>query len=287
MMQQQNPQHNDLTRRFQGADQMMQHGEDTVAFRDNGNSRHMNGNNETVNAAGRRALSYRVAQQLQKKHVTSRIQALVKSHIFRKCKFITSTEYYNKVMTVVIDTEKPADPAKFVRIYKTCVLASLNSWRSSCEQAASDAVARLLKAKKHPDEVTPEPYSIEILCKLRQSQTMEENEAFRWFAGELLECVVGKIAWGSRKKYRSRISEAKYDNTSDYIVTVSDEAFALLLYENYIGKWITRYHNPPPPGQTLGAASDMRSMEVGVRKGSFGSMSYALLFWRTEVVGMR
>ena len=161
----------------------------------------MNGNNKTVNAAGRRALSYRVAKQLQKKHVTSRIQALVKSHIFRKCKFITSTEYYNKVMTVVIDTEKPADPAKFVRIYKTCVLASLNSWRSSCEQAESDAVARLLKAKKHPDEVTPEPYSIEILCKLRQSQTMEENEAFRWFAGELLECVVGKIAWGSRKKY--------------------------------------------------------------------------------------
>ena len=31
-------------------------------------------------------------------------------------------------------------------------------------------------------------------------------------------------------------------------ITVSDEAFAILLYENYINKWIIRYHNPPPPG---------------------------------------
>ena len=56
-------------------------------------------------------------------------------------------------------------------------------------------------------------------------------------------------AWGSKIKYQSRISEAKYDNTNENIVTVSDEAFALLLYENYIGKYITRYHNPPPPGE--------------------------------------
>ncbi|KAI2499769.1 hypothetical protein MHU86_14712 [Fragilaria crotonensis] len=253
----------------QGVDQeRFQHGDE---IHDDGN----NGNNHTLCAAGRRALSYRVAKQLQKKHVKSRIQSLVKSHIFRKCKFITSAEYYDKVMAVVIDAEKPTDPTKFVRIYKTCVLGSLNSKRSSCEQATSDACMLLLKAKNHPDEVTPEPYSIEMLCKLRQSQTPEEKEAFLWFTGKLLECVVGKIAWGSKKKYRSRISEAKYDNTNESIVTVSDEAFALLLYENYIGKYITRYHNPLPQGEkerrlwesTLGAVSDVLNMEAGARKG--------------------
>ena len=57
-----------------------------------------------------------------------------------------------------------------------------------------------------------------------------------------------EIAWGAKKKYRSRISDAKYDNTNESIVTVSDEAFALLIYKNYIAKWITRYHRPPPPG---------------------------------------
>jgi hypothetical protein len=137
---------------------------------------------------------------------------------------------------------------KFVRLYKTCVLGSLNSKRSSCQQAAADCVKALLKAKQHRDEVAPPPYSVDMLGKLRQSQSDQEKEAFIWFTDSLLECVCGKIAWGSKKKYQSRISDAKYDNTSESIVTVSDEAFALLLYENYIDKWITRYHNPPPSG---------------------------------------
>ena len=47
-------------------------------------------NNGRTNAAGKRALSYRVAKQLQKKHVNTRIQGLVKTVIFRKCKVITS-----------------------------------------------------------------------------------------------------------------------------------------------------------------------------------------------------
>ena len=204
-----------------------------------------NGDNDRISTSGKRALSYRVAKQLQKKHVNICIQGLVKTVIFRKCKFITSEAYYNKVMAVVIESKKPADPPKFVRLYKTCVLGSLNSKRSPCQQAVSDCVKALLKAKQHGSKVNPPPYSIDMLCKLRQSQTPEEKEAFLWFAHSLLECVCGKIAWGAKKKYRSRISDAKYDNTKE---SVSDEAFVILLYENYIDKWITRYHNPPPPG---------------------------------------
>ena len=208
----------------------------------------INRDNDIINAAGKRALSYRVAKQLQKKHVNTRIQGLVKTVIFRKCKFITSEAHYYRVMAVVIDSEKPDDPGKFVRLYKTCVLGSLNSKRSSCQQAAANCVKALLKEKQHGSEVDPPPYSVDVLCKLRQSQTPEEKEAFLWFTNSLLECVCGKIAWGAKKKYRSRISDAKYDNTNESIVTISDEAFALLLYENYITNWITRYHNPPPPG---------------------------------------
>ncbi|KAI2498085.1 hypothetical protein MHU86_16395 [Fragilaria crotonensis] len=53
---------------------------------------------------------------------------------------------------------------------------------------------------------------------------------------------VGKESLGE-KKYYYRVSEAVVDKGSqELVVTVSDEAFALLLYENYIEKWITRYH---------------------------------------------
>ena len=134
-------------------------------------------------------------------------------------------------------------------LYKTCVLGSLKSKRSSCQQAASNCVKALLKAKKHGSEVdAPPPYFVDMLCKLRQSQTPEEKVAFLWFTYSLLACVIGEIAWGAKKKYQSRISDAKYDNTNKSIVTVSDEAFVLLLYKNYIDKWITRCHNLPPPG---------------------------------------
>ena len=72
---------------------------------------------------------------------------MVESPIFRKCKFITSNEHYNKVMKVVVEAENSADPAKFVRIYKTCIVGSLNTKRSSCEQSAVEAVRKLLKEK--------------------------------------------------------------------------------------------------------------------------------------------
>lgn len=201
------------------------------------------GRNESLYEAGRRAMSYRASKAMQQKHVATRIQNLVKTIIFRKCKFITSGEYFNKVMQVVVDVEKPADTSRFVRIYKACVVGSLNAKRSTCEQAARDAFMMLLKRKNHLDEVAPPPYSMETLCKLRQSRTADEKEAFLWFAGELLECVSGKRAWGARKKYKATISEAKSNETGESIVTISDEAFALLMYENYMDKWIERYHD--------------------------------------------
>jgi hypothetical protein len=123
----------------------------------------INGDNERINATGKRALSYRVGKHLQKKHVNTCIQGLVKTVIFRKCKFITNEDHFNKVTAVVIDSEEPDDAAKFVRLYKMCVLGSLNSKRSSCQQAAADCVIALLKAKQRRDEVEPPPYSIDII----------------------------------------------------------------------------------------------------------------------------
>ena len=190
----------------------------------------------------RRAMSYRTAKGLTKKNIRERIQVTVKTVIFRGVKFITCKEYFEKVMQVILGQEKPDNPQQFARMYKTIVMGALNTKRSTCEQSAQEAAMKLLKNKNHVDEVDPPPYSMDTLCKLRQSRTVEEKEAFLWFAGELLECVCGKRAWGTRKKYRATISDATANDTGKFIVTVSDEAFALLLYDAYINKWIKRYH---------------------------------------------
>ena len=144
---------------------------------------------------GRRAMSYRTAKGLTKKNIRDRIQVTMKTVIFRGVKFITCKEYFDMVMQVILDQERPADTSQFVRMYKTIVMGALNTKRSTCEQAAQEAMMKLLKSKDHVDEVDPPPYSIDMLCRLRQSQTVEEKEAFLWFAGELLECVCGKRAW--------------------------------------------------------------------------------------------
>ena len=190
----------------------------------------------------RRAMSYRTAKGLTMKNIRERIQVTLKTVIFRGVKFITCKEYFDKVMQVILDQEMPANPPQFVRMYKTIVMGALNTKRSTCEQSAQEAAMNLLKTKNHVDEVDPPPYSMETLCKLRQSQTDDEKEAFIWFAGELLECVCGKRAWGTRKKYRATISDATSNDTGAAVVTVSDEDFALLLYDAYIDKWIMRYH---------------------------------------------
>jgi hypothetical protein len=190
----------------------------------------------------RKALSYRTAPDSQKKHVVERIQVIVKGTIFRKMKFITSEAMFNRAMKIVVETEDPDDEDEFVRVYKTCVVGSINSKRSTCEQAGARIVKELLVRWGYTEGDVEEPYSLTTLCRLRQSVTALEKEAFQWFIGEFVASVSGAKVWG-RKKYYYRVSEAVIDKGSEeLVVTVSDEAFAILLYENYIHKWITRYH---------------------------------------------
>jgi len=81
--------------------------------------------------------------------------------------------------------------------------------------------------------------TVQELCLLRQGS----NEVFFWFAGNLLESVTGiNNAWGAEKYFIESMTTAT-DGKGNSWVTVSDEAFALLLYENYVEKWKTRYNN--------------------------------------------
>jgi hypothetical protein len=82
-------------------------------------------------------------------------------------------------------------------------------------------------------------FTIEELCKLRWAETERENESFFWFFGEFLSCVVGKRQWSVQKQYQL-ISQVTMMGSSDKLVTKSDEAFALLMYESYLDKWTTQ-----------------------------------------------
>ena len=64
-----------------------------------------------------------------------------------------------------------------------------------------------------------------------------EERAFFWFFDSFLECVCGANTWRKVMK-TTLVSEARGDGNGK-IVTKSDEAFALLLIDNYLEKWAT------------------------------------------------
>ena len=68
--------------------------------------------------------------------------------------------------------------------------------------------------------------------------TRRVRKAFSWFFDSFLECVCGATAWNNAK-IKQLVSETR-DPSGSKIVSVDDEAFALLLIDNYLEKWITR-----------------------------------------------
>ena len=68
--------------------------------------------------------------------------------------------------------------------------------------------------------------------------------------------------WG-RKKYYHRVLEAVIDKGGqDLVVTVSDEAFAILVYENCIDKWTAKFQHMEQQGG---------EKAIGMTKGKYTS----------------
>lgn len=63
---------------------------------------------------------------------------------------------------------------------------------------------------------------------MRCARTARETAAWQWFMGTFIDCVVGKPKC-HQSKYLVPVSAST--------ITISDEAFALLLFENYEEKW--------------------------------------------------
>lgn len=100
------------------------------------------------------------------------------------------------------------------------------------------------------------------LARLRQGK----DEHWFWFAGTLLETVAGvRNGWGQEKYFIHDIAQAK-DTKGRTMVSITDEALTLLLYDNYIEKWIERYKNgwnERVSGRKMGKYSSSASGEQG------------------------
>jgi hypothetical protein len=133
---------------------------------------------------------------------------------------------------------------KFYMLYDSVFNEALNTKRSSCEQGAGRIVRESIAQLENPDDF----FTMEELCKLRRATTERERNAFFWFFGTYMDSVSGRRSWG-KQKYKQLISTACEQGGQNKLVTKSDEAFALLLFENYIDKWkTTTVAAPATPG---------------------------------------
>jgi hypothetical protein len=64
-------------------------------------------------------------------------------------------------------------------------------------------------------------------------------EAFHWFYGTCVECVCGKRNWGRQKQHELDSEATEKGGGRAKTVTISDKAFALLLFKIYVDKWIS------------------------------------------------
>jgi hypothetical protein len=173
-------------------------------------------------------------------NIADRVTAYVRKHMFRVVKFISNEHMFGKAFKEVMDHECVAnrDRVKFQMLYESVFNHALNSKRSTCEQAGKNIMMKELKRFK---EEGTDMFSIDELQKMRRATTEREKKAFLWFYGTFLECVCGLKQWGMHKSTQL-VSQASSSATKHgKLVTVSDEAFALLLFDNYNEKWLKAF----------------------------------------------
>ena len=183
-----------------------------------------------------RGMSKSESVKNQQPHVSQRIRAFVKSELFRKIKFINNDAMFQRAINWVMDHEKVVyrKRGEFQLVYESVFNDALNQKRSSCEQAGGHIVRDTIAFFKEVGR--GELFTMEELRKLRRSKTEREKEAFFWFFGTYIEAVCGRRNWGRQKRH-ALVSEATEKGGRAKTVTKSDEAFALLIFENYIDKW--------------------------------------------------
>jgi hypothetical protein len=77
-------------------------------------------------------------------------------------------------------------------------------------------------------------FTLKEIQAMRTASTPREKCAYYWFMENFIDCVVGKVQC-RKSKYLATVSNS--------IITISDEAFALLLFENYEEKWHAQHQH--------------------------------------------
>jgi hypothetical protein len=169
-------------------------------------------------------------------------------------------------MKLVLDHRDvpPQHRLNFQRIYDTVLNEALDSKRSACKQSGGKIACKTIAEFEKAGDAF---FTMDEVSKLRRPSTDRKQKTFFWFFGMFLECVSGKSCWGGKKSLKL-VSKTKDQDGSgrNHVVTKSDEAFALLIFENYKDKWKLQLQEPIPVDEPTMPMMPMMPM-MGSKKG--------------------
>ena len=96
---------------------------------------------------------------------------------------------------------------------------------------------------EEPTPINDTLFTAREILTMRGATTPQEMEAQSWFYGTFLKCIAGKRAWGSKQFYTDITSVLRTGNDAQKpdAVSISDEAFTIVLFKNDRHKWIEKH----------------------------------------------
>lgn len=186
------------------------------------------------------AITLRINQEVLKN-----CKEIAKSKLWRQCKFISDASaevtaaelVLNRLESVKTKMETSEGKASLIKTYKTEIKKALFGQKNYVASELKKVVWKLLEEGKTL------PSTEEILkCAARKISTNDEVTLFMWYWDVLLPKMVGAKEWDTSVRYYTTISSAKDpDEPKDRLITVSDEAMLVLMWDNSYDRWITEW----------------------------------------------
>ena len=191
---------------------------------------------ETEQTSQSAAITLKINQEILKA-----CKEIAKTKLWRHRKFVpdsdaevTAAEFVlSKIDVLKNDMKNPDTKASLIKTYKTEIKKALFGQKNYVSSEIKKIVWKMFEEHKSIPTVE------EILkCATRKIETNSDMELFALYWETILPRMVGAKEWDTGVRWYKTISAARDpDDPKDRLITVSDEAMLVLIWDNCFERW--------------------------------------------------
>ncbi len=192
--------------------------------------------------------------------MVNEIYICVKTKLWRGVKFVANGAEEEKVAIKCFEVMKPKNwtEKEWVKEYRAQVTKSVNKCRSYVIGELKKEAFNYM-AKNEGNLPT-----LDQMLKIaeRTVTSMADQLVFEWYWDEYLPKCTGNIwDWSKDKRHFETIRASKDPVDDKFHMSVSNEAFALIVFENNRGNWLEIYAKQKETGKTVVVKAKVLSAE--------------------------